>query len=101
MARLDRIPEAKEVAQIAACIGREFSRDLLAAVTERPGAELDGALSKLAASGLVLRCGAPPGAGYAFKHALVRARSRRQWRASDGRILEPDRQLRGSPMPST
>ena len=71
MARLDRIAEAKEVAQIAACIGREFSHGLLTEVVERPAAELDDALNKLVAAELIFRRGPPPTASYSFKHALV------------------------------
>jgi len=47
MARLDRTPEVKEIAQIAACIGREFDHALLAAVADRPPVELAAALDKL------------------------------------------------------
>jgi predicted ATPase len=47
MARLDRLALVKEVAQTAAVIGREFSHDLLAAVSPLPGAELDAALDQL------------------------------------------------------
>ena len=72
MARLDRIPEVKEVAQIAACIGREFDFVLLAAIAGRPEAELADALDRLAAAELVFRRGTPPDAHYVFKHALVR-----------------------------
>jgi class 3 adenylate cyclase/tetratricopeptide (TPR) repeat protein len=71
MARLDRIPEVKEIAQIAACIGREFSYPLLAAIAARPEAELQAALDKLAAAELVFRRGTPPESRYIFKHALV------------------------------
>ena len=85
MARLDRTPEVKEIAQIAACIGREFDHALLAAVAERPPGELTAALDKLATAELVFRRGTPPEARYTFKHALVRdaayeslLRSRRQ-----------------------
>jgi class 3 adenylate cyclase/predicted ATPase len=71
MARLDRIPEVKEVAQIAACIGREFNFSLLAAVAGRPDADLSTALDRLARSELIFRRGTPPDASYTFKHALV------------------------------
>ncbi len=71
MARLDRFAEVKQVAQIAACIGREFSHRLLTQVAQRPGAELDAALNKLVAGELIFRRGTPPGASYSFKHALV------------------------------
>jgi tetratricopeptide (TPR) repeat protein len=73
MARLDRLGQtAKEIAQIAAAIGREFSYELLAPVAERSEAERQDALDRLAAAGLVFLRGAPPHATYLFKHALVR-----------------------------
>jgi class 3 adenylate cyclase/predicted ATPase len=71
MARLDRLGSAKEVAQIGAAIGREFSYALLAAVARRPQAELGSALDRLNRAGLLFRQGAPPYATYLFKHALV------------------------------
>jgi class 3 adenylate cyclase/predicted ATPase len=71
MARLDRLAPVKEVAQIGAVIGRDFSHELLAAVLPLPKDQLSHALSQLVASGLVFRRGAPPGATYTFKHALV------------------------------
>ena len=71
MARLDRLGPAKEVAQIGAAIGREFSHALLAAVVRKPEAELGAALDRLMAAGLLFRQGVPPHATYLFKHALV------------------------------
>jgi len=71
MARLDRLGAAKEVAQIGAAIGREFSHALLTAVVCKPDAELRSALDRLIASGLLFRQGVPPHATYLFKHALV------------------------------
>jgi class 3 adenylate cyclase/predicted ATPase len=71
MARLDRLGPAKEVAQIGAAIGREFSHAVLAAVVRRPEAELESALDRLIAAGLLFRQGVPPNATYLFKHALV------------------------------
>ena len=71
MARLDRLGLAKEMAQIGAAIGREFYHALLAAVVRKPEAELQSALDRLVASGLLLRQGVPPHANYLFKHALV------------------------------
>ena len=71
MARLDRLGPAKEVAQIGAAIGREFSHALLAAVARKPDAELVSALDRLIAAGLMFRQGVPPHASYLFKHALV------------------------------
>ena len=71
MARLDRLGPAKEVAQIGAAIGRQFSHALLASVVRQPEAELGSALDRLIAAGLLFRQGAPPDATYLFKHALV------------------------------
>jgi class 3 adenylate cyclase/predicted ATPase len=71
MARLDRLGPAKEVAQIGSVIGREFSHALLAAVVRKPEAELNAALQRLIAAGLLFRQGVPPHAIYLFKHALV------------------------------
>ena len=71
LARLDRLGSAKEVAQIGAAIGREFSHTLLAAVAPKPEGELEGALDRLVGAGLLFRQGAPPHATYLFKHALV------------------------------
>jgi class 3 adenylate cyclase/tetratricopeptide (TPR) repeat protein len=71
MARLDRLGAAKEVAQIGAAIGREFSHALVAAVVRKPEGELGLALSRLIQTGLLFRQGVPPHATYLFKHALV------------------------------
>src|SRR5262252_6236613 len=72
MARLDRLGAAKEVAQIGAVIGREFSHALVAAVVRQPEAELGSAVDRLIAAGLLFRQGVPPHATYLFKHSLVR-----------------------------
>jgi class 3 adenylate cyclase/tetratricopeptide (TPR) repeat protein len=72
MARLDRLAAVKEVAQIGACLGREFDHELLSAVVPLPKAELAAALDQLVAAELVFRRGVPPAATYIFKHALVR-----------------------------
>jgi class 3 adenylate cyclase/predicted ATPase len=71
MARLDRLGPAKEVAQTAAAIGREFSHALLAAVARKSEAELELALGRLIEAGLLSGQGVPPNATYLFKHALV------------------------------
>ena len=70
-ARLDRLATVKEVAQVAACIGRLFSYDFLAAVSPLSDAALRDALRQLAESGLIFAQGSPPEASYTFKHALV------------------------------
>ena len=71
MARLDRLGAAKEVAQVGAAVGREFSYALLAAVVREPETELQSALHRLVEAGLLFRQGTPPNATYSFKHALV------------------------------
>ena len=72
MARLDRLgASAKELAQIGAAIGREFSHALLAAVVNKPEAELHAALDRIVAAGLLFGQGVAPHATYLFKHALV------------------------------
>jgi class 3 adenylate cyclase/tetratricopeptide (TPR) repeat protein len=71
MARLDRLGPTKELAQIGAAIGREFSHALLASLVRKPEAELGPALGRLIAAGLLFRQGVPPHARYLFKHSLV------------------------------
>uniref|UniRef100_UPI00135C656F hypothetical protein n=1 Tax=Geminicoccus flavidas TaxID=2506407 RepID=UPI00135C656F len=85
MARLDRLLSVKQVAQTAACIGRDFGHELLAAVVDLSARHLHDALEQLVRAELVFRHGTPPKATYSFKHALVRdaayeslLRSRRQ-----------------------
>ena len=72
MARLDRFTPVKEIAQIGAAIGREFSYELIAAVAPHAKPALDQALAQLTESGLAFQQGTPPDAVYTFKHALVK-----------------------------
>ena len=98
LARLDRLAPVREVAQIGACIGREFSYNLLAAVSPLHGGRFDDALEQLTEAGLVFRRGIPPNTLYTFKHALVQdaaydslLKSRRsQLHAQIARALEND-----------
>jgi predicted ATPase len=85
LARLDRLAPVKEIAQIGAVIGREFSHALLAAVADRREADLQVALEQLVASELLFRRGTPPEATYSFKHALVQD-------AAYGTLLKSKRQ---------
>ena len=71
MARLDRLAPVKEVAQIGAVIGREFSYRLLVALAPLEEAALQEVLSQLVGSELVFRRGTIPDATYSFKHAFV------------------------------
>jgi class 3 adenylate cyclase/predicted ATPase/DNA polymerase III delta prime subunit len=93
MARLDRLGPAKELAQIGAAIGREFSHSLLSAVARKPEGDLRSALDRLIAAGLLFRQGASPHATYLFKHALVQDAAygtllREQRRGLHARIVE-------------
>ena len=73
LARLERLGQlTKEVSQIAAVIGREFSYELLASVVEKNDDDLQSALGRLTDGGLVFCRGTPPQARFLFKHALVR-----------------------------
>jgi predicted ATPase len=72
MARLDRLGSVpKEIAQIGAVLGREFSYELIEPVAQRPEWELRAALRQLVDAGLLFCRGVPPHAAYLFKHALV------------------------------
>ena len=72
MARLDRLAPVKEISQIGAAIGREFSYSLVRALVGRDETALKNALAQLEQAELVFRRGEPPEAVYSFKHALVR-----------------------------
>jgi serine/threonine protein kinase/predicted ATPase len=71
MARLDRLGPAKEIAQIASVIGREFSFALLAAICDQQPRELQAALDQIVHAELVIQRGRPPDAKYVFKHGLI------------------------------
>ena len=98
LARLDRLAPIREIAQIGACIGREFSYELLAALSPLKGVPLDEALEQLTKTGLVSRRGTPPDAIYIFKHALVQDAAydsllkskRAQLHAQIAQVLEKD-----------
>jgi class 3 adenylate cyclase/DNA-binding response OmpR family regulator/predicted ATPase len=70
-ARLDKLGEIREIAQMGAAIGREFSYRLLAATAPVSSATLQTALARLATSDLIFVRGEPPDSTYIFKHALV------------------------------
>jgi predicted ATPase len=72
MARLDRLgPMPKEVAQIGAVLGREFSYELIEPLMQRDERELQAALGQLSNAGLLFCHGTAPHSSYLFKHALV------------------------------
>ena len=72
-ARLGRSSTVAAVAAAAAVIGREFTREMLAALADWPEDRLDWALERLVRSGLVVHDGASANASYAFKHSLIQA----------------------------
>jgi predicted ATPase len=96
VARLDRLAPVKDVAQIGAVLGREFSYELLAAVAHHTDDQLQSALDQLVGAGLVFRRGLLPRPSFIFKHALVQdaaystlLRSRRQeLHARTARVIE-------------
>ena len=96
MARLDRLGDAKQVAQVAAVIGREFSYPLIAAISHLSKADTDAALARMVESGLFYQRGTVPAASYQFKHALVQdaayesllKRRRQQLHAQIATLLE-------------
>jgi predicted ATPase len=71
MARLDRLATVKEVAQVGATLGREFSYEVLQAVSPVDAPSLQQALAKLVEAQVLYRRGAPPQSRYTFKHALI------------------------------
>jgi class 3 adenylate cyclase len=101
LARLDRMPDAKQVAQVGAVIGRDFSHTMISLVWKLPDAVLNGGLDQLVASGLAFRRGEPPEAVYTFKHALVQdvaydsllRATRVAFHASIGAVLERDAEI--------
>jgi class 3 adenylate cyclase/predicted ATPase len=72
LARLDRLGPVKDVAQIGAALGRQFSHELISAVAPMPQQRLDDALADLVRAELIFRRGTPPDAEYTFKHALIK-----------------------------
>jgi class 3 adenylate cyclase/tetratricopeptide (TPR) repeat protein len=97
LARLDRLgADAKEAAQLAAVIGREFGGALLGAVSGKFKDEVDRSLQRLVTSEIVLPTGPPPDDAYAFRHALLQDAAyqslllsrRRQYHGEIARALE-------------
>jgi tetratricopeptide (TPR) repeat protein len=97
LARLDRLgADIKEIAQIAAIIGREFSWELLGAVVGKPKDELAPILERLVDSSIVLPLGSVQDSSYVFRHALIQDAAyqsmllsrRRHYHGDIGRTLE-------------
>jgi class 3 adenylate cyclase/predicted ATPase len=96
MARLDRLAEAKEVAQLGATLGRTFRYELLRAVSPWDEERLQRALAQLVEAELLYQRGVPPHVMYVFKHALIQETAyqsllrskRQQYHRQTVRILE-------------
>jgi class 3 adenylate cyclase/tetratricopeptide (TPR) repeat protein len=96
MARLDRLGDAREAAQIAAVIGRQFTFSLLASIAPKSAIDLEAALEKLVAAGIVFPEGRSLERSFSFRHALLREAAyeslllsrRREWHERAGRALE-------------
>jgi class 3 adenylate cyclase len=71
LARLDRLADSKEVALVGSVIGRDFSFEMLRALSELPAKRLEDGLAQLVQTGLATVRGQPPFSTYIFKHALV------------------------------
>jgi hypothetical protein len=96
MARLDRLGEAREVAQIAAVVGRQFPFVILEAVISRDSSAFEAALANLVAAGIFLPEVRGPERSFSFKHALLRDAAyeslllarRREWHERIARTVE-------------
>jgi class 3 adenylate cyclase/predicted ATPase len=96
MARLDRLPTVREVAQLGAVLGREFAYELLHALTTMDEATLQHGLTQLVDAELLYQRGRPPRARYLFKHALIQdaayasllKRTRQQYHQQVAQLLE-------------
>ena len=100
MARLDRLASVRQVAQIGAAIGREFSYALLRAVSRLPEDELQAALARLVASELVFQRGTPPDAVYTLQARAGAGRGVRQPAAQrSAAIARADRRSARNPFP--
>jgi class 3 adenylate cyclase/predicted ATPase len=71
MARLDRLPMVREVAQLGAVLGREFAYEMLQALATVEESTLQERLGQLVGAELLYQRGRPPRAKYMFKHALI------------------------------
>jgi class 3 adenylate cyclase/predicted ATPase len=96
MARLDRLVTAKGLAQFGATLGRQFTYELLQAVTQLDDVTLQRELARLVDAELLFQRGMPPRASYSFKHALIQEiayqsllkRTRQQYHQRIAQVLE-------------
>jgi class 3 adenylate cyclase/predicted ATPase len=71
MARLDRLPQVRELAQLGAVLGREFAYEMISGLATTEDAHLQDGLGQLVEADLLYQRGRPPRAKYIFKHALI------------------------------
>jgi len=98
MARLDRLPMVREVAQLGAVLGREFAYEMLKALAAVEESTLQERLGQLVNAELLYQRGRPPNARYIFKHALIQdaaygsllKRTRQQYHQQIARMLEEE-----------
>jgi len=96
MARLDRAPRLREVAQLGAVLGREFTYEMISALAELKEEALQSGLGQLVVDELLYQRGRPPGSRYLFKHALIQdaayqsllKRTRQQYHERAAKLLE-------------
>src|SRR5271169_3882291 len=96
MARLDRAPRLREVAQLGSVLGREFSYDMISALTGLEEEMLQSGLGQLVVDELLYQRGRPPRSRYLFKHALIQdaayqsllKRTRQQYHERAAKLLE-------------
>ena len=96
MARLDRLPRLREVAQLGSVLGREFAYDMISALAGIEEDMLQSGLGQLVVDELLYQRGRPPRSRYLFKHALIQdaayqsllKRTRQQYHQQVARLLE-------------
>jgi predicted ATPase len=96
MARLDRAPRLREVAQLGSVLGREFAYDMISALAGIEEEMLQSGLGQLVVDELLYQRGRPPRSRYLFKHALIQdaayqsllKRTRQQYHQQVAKLLE-------------
>jgi tetratricopeptide (TPR) repeat protein len=96
MARLDRAPRLREVAQLGSVLGREFAYDMISALAGIEEGMLQSGLGQLVVDELLYQRGRPPRSRYLFKHALIQdaayqsllKRTRQQYHQHVAKLLE-------------
>ena len=96
MARLDRAPRLREVAQLGSVLGREFAYDMISALAGIEEQMLQSGLGQLVVDELLYQRGRPPRSRYLFKHALIQdaayqsllKRTRQQYHRQVAKLLE-------------